>query len=1574
MHHMLAGASALFLLASEVTGLTVPAREITARDQTFRANNGEQFAVESGFDYHGGDYRMVTANTFHDCINICSTQAACHAVSYRDKFCWLKSTVNAATANSEVSGAVRLQYVPAPIACPADGSNRIKETDNKQFTIQCGTDHPHGDIKSIPTLDFPNCIDLCDQTAGCIAASWRFGTCYLKKTLEPAVSSSWVDTAVLSSQLTSPTFCPGPDGQQIREASGRSFTVTCNTDRVGGDLANKPLADIGSCISWCDETNGCVAAVYRDGRCWLKNKLTAASICTNSQIAVLSSLSSPPALCPFQNGKQIKESSGKSFTIACNTDRPGNDLATKFLDNFNDCITWCDQTSGCVAAVYRNGQCWLKKTLSTSSTRMDCQVAVLSSKLPQTSTAKTSIHSTTTSTQKTTSTTKIVTSSSIKVTTSSRTGVTTSSTTGVATTTSTSTSTQSTDKSSSGSATTGASTNTAASTATGSTEATSSSKYATSTSTDSPATSAQSLAQNTITTNVSAPPGTLQTPTGPITLEAQPTATLKPLAPPNLGLAGTDPITPQAVAQLWFGSLSPASNSSNATTFPTVRVNVTFTYPSVIIDNSVDIINIQCNSQSLTAKFNTTAAYNTAKTSWAAAKGSANSLIIITAAPGCSSDGHYVYFVAKSIAFDNASNSVTCSGDIESVADIATEVGVDMGSLSSSSPSTGSELEATYGCMSPSSADIDGLPAIYCGPDFDERLDDYLGYYSGDESDLNAGYTSSSGTRSNTTEPLYDRQSERAATQAVTTVVKVVAPVLQHVESAAEELAQEAEQTIGEIASDQLAFVEAMAKNDEALAVFLATGNYVNSFNIPFNMGPPPVMLDTSPWGEGFKFYEWTPDKGGEFWDAQEAAIDKIKGVILGDADPEPSIELWCVNCGVNGNFKVTGSFHYTIASGLTEGQIVMQGNLNAGLFLGLNAFAEWDPTKEYDFVTEGLPGFAIPDIISVGPSLALGISVDLDIQAVGQYLVGASLTWPALSATLDFVHHANSQQSGWVPRVGDRVQADGSLTVSSTLGLPITLGFGINVLNGKYSKEIKLVDTPGIQAKLEYDFTNELTNGSFNSTPQDGCYGIAWDIGLVNSVVLDLSDLDEGTYTLEQWDGPVFASGCIGELAPSATSTASTGVATATSTSTPPPHYPDCATYTCPDYDSRYCMSNGKVFELNCLDIVSGTAVATSCVSTSAECFESCAENDCTAVNFNTNNLENCLSGVPGYYPCWNFGGATSWVPGGAATGDWGFVEVPMPAFPDCSTLACPDNHDAYCNSFGQVFQLNCDSIVSGDAITKSCATTSAECFETCARSDCSAINFNLNNLENCLNGVPGFYPCFNFASGSTWVPGGAATGNLGYVQANPPTKRAVVHNRSAPTATPSPSSSTDDFSNITITDATGQLLVNPHVNGSLFISASSSTEPLTNLTNGISFVADVSQSAVMGDSLDRLLYYFPDTVAAVNASRLRLGSWGNIPQGAELVTLLPTATSSGPVVLVALDSSGLVLYPFVCTIEGQLNKVFLVNDASSGSSVLMNPDLTYTIIGGVAQNCASLSMVASDLPAFGSTASTKT
>ncbi|KAL6889989.1 hypothetical protein GGI43DRAFT_430699 [Trichoderma evansii] len=171
MRSWLISVSAVVSLALEASDRIVPiaGNELAERDQTYRARNGDAFAVEYGFDYHGGDYKEITnANLHdcHDCINYCAAHSSCRAISYTGKSCWLKSTVEVAVANNRVTGAVRLRYVPSPIACPIDGGEQRVQADGKRYTVECGMDRPHGDIKSIPTLNFANCVKLCDETEG----------------------------------------------------------------------------------------------------------------------------------------------------------------------------------------------------------------------------------------------------------------------------------------------------------------------------------------------------------------------------------------------------------------------------------------------------------------------------------------------------------------------------------------------------------------------------------------------------------------------------------------------------------------------------------------------------------------------------------------------------------------------------------------------------------------------------------------------------------------------------------------------------------------------------------------------------------------------------------------------------------------------------------------------------------------------------------------------------------------------------------------------------------------------------------------------------------------------------------------------------------------------------------------------------------------------------------------------------------------------------------------------------------------------------------------------------------------
>lgn len=194
-------------------------------------------------------------------------------------------------------------------------------------------------------------------------------------------------------------------------------------------------------------------------------------------------------------------------------------------------------------------------------------------------------------------------------------------------------------------------------------------------------------------------------------------------------------------------------------------------------------------------------------------------------------------------------------------------------------------------------------------------------------------------------------------------------------------------------------------------------------------------------------------------------------------------------------------------------------------------------------------------------------------------------------------------------------------------------------------------------------------------------------------------------------------------------------------------------------------------------------------------------------------------------------------------------------------------------------------------------------------------------------------------------------------------PYGRNFLFGRSDNSTTSSNSTSSDDSTGtVTITDTTGALYLNPSINGSLFVSLVSDTTDLTTLTGGYQFAADTTEGLILGDSASRLLYYFPDTMSAVGASRLRLGAWGEIPKTANLINFVPMSTGSEEI-LVAIDTLGNYYFPFVCGIQDQLNKVFLVADVDTGASVLESDDLLYTIVGGVASNCSVLALVASGL-----------
>lgn len=98
--------------------------------------------------------------------------------------------------------------------------------------------------------------------------------------------------------------------------------------------------------------------------------VSAVSYSTVSAAAYFAAPSSlPPETnysCPAVNGERVQANTGGSYTIGCDRETTGYDTLVTVAPDFNDCMTYCDQLSGCAAWTF-DGSCYFKTGTSASN-------------------------------------------------------------------------------------------------------------------------------------------------------------------------------------------------------------------------------------------------------------------------------------------------------------------------------------------------------------------------------------------------------------------------------------------------------------------------------------------------------------------------------------------------------------------------------------------------------------------------------------------------------------------------------------------------------------------------------------------------------------------------------------------------------------------------------------------------------------------------------------------------------------------------------------------------------------------------------------------------------------------------------------------------------------------------------------------------------------------------------------------------------------------------------------------------------------------------------------------------------
>src|SRR5204863_3113715 len=122
-----------------------------------------------------------------------------------------------------------------------------------------------------------------------------------------------------------------------------------------------------------------------------------------------------------------------------------------------------------------------------------------------------------------------------------------------------------------------------------------------------------------------------------------------------------------------------------------------------------------------------------------------------------------------------------------------------------------------------------------------------------------------------------------------------------------------------------------------------------------------------------------------------------------------------------------------------------------------------------------------------IGPYIALDLTVKLYLGAKGQIEAGFTLGFPTPEFSIDLADLSKSTASGWTPDFTPIFNAKGNLTLAAAFAMPLSINFGIDVLKGKFEKDVMLSESPTVTLSV-------TESGAIAYDPNTGESREAWE------------------------------------------------------------------------------------------------------------------------------------------------------------------------------------------------------------------------------------------------------------------------------------------------------------------------------------------------------------------------------------------------------------------------------------------------------------------------------------------------
>lgn len=200
-------------------------------------------------------------------------------------------------------------------------------------------------------------------------------------------------------------------------------------------------------------------------------------------------------------------------------------------------------------------------------------------------------------------------------------------------------------------------------------------------------------------------------------------------------------------------------------------------------------------------------------------------------------------------------------------------------------------------------------------------------------------------------------------------------------------------------------------------------------------------------------FLMWNSDKE-KSWGPKSKQI-KLEG----------AAKVYCLSCGVNLDYSITGTIAYKLGTGLTKATITFDGKFEAALRLGFVLKGSVTAGTQKRMGEVGIPGFQIPGFLTIGPMLSFDFKTEITLGLQGMAMAGVT-TGVRVKHTIDLLDSNNKKQAEVTTESSAQFEASAEVSLTLTMSFPMSVAFGLSVANGKAKATGDIILEPGLEAK----------------------------------------------------------------------------------------------------------------------------------------------------------------------------------------------------------------------------------------------------------------------------------------------------------------------------------------------------------------------------------------------------------------------------------------------------------------------------------------------------------------------------